>query len=88
MPPSGWPAPGGLGQAADQDVAEEPTLTLREVMALAADRDLIARQIAYGFREILEVGVPARPGWSGCYRLAGRWPIVVAQLRPDERLSR
>ena len=39
-------APGGLGQAAEQDVADEPTVTLREAMALAADRDLVARQYA------------------------------------------
>jgi triphosphoribosyl-dephospho-CoA synthase len=51
--------PGGLGQAPEQDVAAEPTLGLREVMALAADRDLVARQYANGFREVLDEGVPA-----------------------------
>ncbi len=51
--------PGGLGRAADQDVAAEPTQTLREVMALAADRDSVARQYASGFREVLDDGVPA-----------------------------
>jgi triphosphoribosyl-dephospho-CoA synthase len=51
--------PGGLGRVADQDVSEMPTQTLREVMALAADRDLVARQYANGFREVLEEGVPA-----------------------------
>src|SRR5262245_13581537 len=43
--------PGGLGRVEDQDVSIEPTLPLREVMALAADRDLVARQYANGFRE-------------------------------------
>lgn len=52
-------APGGLGRAAEQDVAEEPTQTLREVMALAAERDLVARQYANGYREVFEEGVPA-----------------------------
>jgi triphosphoribosyl-dephospho-CoA synthase len=51
--------PGGLGTAADQDVAEEPTVTLREAMALAAGRDLIARQYADGFRAVFDVGLPA-----------------------------
>jgi triphosphoribosyl-dephospho-CoA synthase len=52
-------APGGLGRAAEQDVAEEPTQTLRQVMALAADRDLIARQYANGFAEVFDDGAPA-----------------------------
>jgi triphosphoribosyl-dephospho-CoA synthase len=51
--------PGGLGRVPSQDVAEAPTKTLREVMQLAADRDLIARQYAYGFREVFDDGVPA-----------------------------
>jgi triphosphoribosyl-dephospho-CoA synthase len=49
-------APGGLGEAADQDIADEPTLPLRAVMALAADRDLIARQYANGFADIDGIG--------------------------------
>jgi triphosphoribosyl-dephospho-CoA synthase len=52
-------APGGLGRAAEQDVAAEPTQTLREVMALAAGRDLIARQYAGGFAEVFDDGAPA-----------------------------
>ncbi len=52
-------APGGLGQAPEQDVREEPTMPLREVMALAAGRDLVARQYADGFREVFDEGVPA-----------------------------
>jgi triphosphoribosyl-dephospho-CoA synthase len=51
--------PTGLGKVDDQDVAAEPTLPLREVMALAADRDLVARQYANGFREVFDDGVPA-----------------------------
>src|SRR5262249_43043807 len=44
--------PGGLGEVADQDVARTPTKPLREVMALAADRDLVARQYANGYQEV------------------------------------
>ena len=36
--------PGGLGDVPEQDVKGEPTVSLREAMAMAADRDLIARQ--------------------------------------------
>jgi triphosphoribosyl-dephospho-CoA synthase len=52
-------AAGGLGRVAEQDIRDEPTETLRQVMTLAAERDLIARQYADGFREIFEEGVPA-----------------------------
>jgi triphosphoribosyl-dephospho-CoA synthase len=52
-------SPGGLGTASDQDVHGEPTLPLQQIMALAADRDLIARQYANGYREIRECGLPA-----------------------------
>jgi triphosphoribosyl-dephospho-CoA synthase len=51
--------PGGLGRAKEQDVAESPTLPLRDVMALAAARDLIARQYANGFADVFDLGVPA-----------------------------
>ena len=51
--------PGGMGSVPDQDIAEEPTMPLRAVMALAADRDLIARQYANGFREVLDEALPA-----------------------------
>jgi triphosphoribosyl-dephospho-CoA synthase len=49
--------PGGMGKSSEQDIANEPTQTLREVMTLAADRDLIARQYANGFKEVLEIGL-------------------------------
>lgn len=52
-------APGGLGTAKDQDVHDAPTLPLRDVMALAADRDLVARQYATAFADVFETGVPA-----------------------------
>jgi triphosphoribosyl-dephospho-CoA synthase len=51
--------PSGLGQAPEQDVAEEPTMPLREVMALAAARDLVARQYANGFQDVFNLGMPA-----------------------------
>jgi triphosphoribosyl-dephospho-CoA synthase len=46
--------PGGLGRAAAQDVRDEPERDLRSAMALAADRDSIARQYANGFGEVFE----------------------------------
>jgi triphosphoribosyl-dephospho-CoA synthase len=51
--------PGGLGRAEAQDVREAPQVTLREAMALAADRDRIARQYRDGMAELFELGLAA-----------------------------
>ncbi len=51
-------APGGLGRASDQDVAGTPTATLRDAMALARDRDAIAREYASDFETTFEIGAP------------------------------
>lgn len=49
--------PGGLGSAAEQDVAAEPSLPLRQVMRLAADRDLVARQYRDAFADVFGPGL-------------------------------
>jgi triphosphoribosyl-dephospho-CoA synthase len=51
--------PGGLGEVPDQDISREPTMNLKGVMALAAERDLIARQYANGFENVLHEALPA-----------------------------
>jgi triphosphoribosyl-dephospho-CoA synthase len=51
-------APSGLGHAESQDVAEPPSVTLREAMALAAGRDAIAREYQTDFALTFEVGAP------------------------------
>jgi len=50
-------APAGLGRAAEQDIAAPPSVDLRQAMALAAERDRIARQYADGYRDVYEIGV-------------------------------
>ncbi len=52
-------APGGLGDAAEQDVRDAPTVTLLQAMSLAADRDMIAQQYANDYADIFDFGVPA-----------------------------
>jgi triphosphoribosyl-dephospho-CoA synthase len=84
--------PGGLGDAPDQDVKIEPTVTLLEAMKLAADRDMIARQYANGFADVFDFGVPAfLDGFErfGCIEAA----IIDSQLRwlaeyPDSLIAR
>ena len=54
--------PGGLGAASAEDVAAAPTVSLREAMALAAERDAIAREYTNRFALTFEVGAPALAG--------------------------
>lgn len=51
--------PGGLGEAKTEDVAGAPTVSLRDAMALAAERDAIAREYVTDFALTFEIGVPA-----------------------------
>jgi triphosphoribosyl-dephospho-CoA synthase len=51
--------PGGLGQSPAEDVSGAPTVTLREAMGLASERDAIAREYVSNFELTFEVGVPA-----------------------------
>jgi triphosphoribosyl-dephospho-CoA synthase len=65
-------APGGLGTAAREDVHAEPTGTLREAMALAAERDSIAREYVTDYELTFDTVLPALKAaraaglsWSG-----------------------
>ncbi len=56
--------PGGMGQASEADVAEEPSITLRQAMDLAQGRDSIAREYKTDFAITFEIGYPAlREAW-------------------------
>ncbi len=85
--------PGGLGSSAQQDVGQEPTLVLKEVMAIAAERDRIARQYVTDFSDLLG------PGMTLLHQARQRFPndwheiIVHLQLRllaqwPDSLIQR
>lgn len=64
-------SPGGLGNADSQDVNSAPTETLLECMKLAADRDMIARQYATGFRDVLTTGL--------------EWLMEASRRDPDQK---
>ncbi|MDB5352847.1 MAG: mdcB [Planctomycetota bacterium] len=51
--------PGSLGRSDEEDVADEPTISLRDAMRLAADRDLVARQYANGYADVFGLALPA-----------------------------
>ncbi|MDE0923244.1 triphosphoribosyl-dephospho-CoA synthase [Aurantimonas coralicida] len=85
--------PGGLGEAAEQDVRSPPTIGLVEAMRLAADRDLVARQYADGFCEIFEIGLPALTAPDTAAQTPGTGPALAAYLAfasvfPDSHLQR
>lgn len=49
--------PGGLGHVTEQDVSDEPTVTLLDAMKLAAERDRIALLYATNYSEVLDFGL-------------------------------
>lgn len=83
---------GGLGEVAEQDVRQEPTGTLSEVMRLAEQRDRIALQYGTHFADVFGQGVSALvQGLEGVGTLEGA--IIQAQLRllasfPDSLIAR
>lgn len=84
--------PGGIGKAPEQDVREEPTVSLFEAMKLAADRDLIARQYADGFADVFDFGTPS---FLAAYEKFGRIEpaVIECQLHwlakfPDSLIAR
>jgi len=85
-------APGGLGSAEAQDVAAEPTMTLTEVMRLAAHRDSIAREYATDFELTFGTAVPAlerarRDGLSWEDAVVETCLTVLAAV-PDTHIAR
>jgi triphosphoribosyl-dephospho-CoA synthase len=50
--------PSGLAHVPEQDITAEPTLPLRQIMKLSADRDLIARQYATDYQIVFEEVLP------------------------------
>jgi triphosphoribosyl-dephospho-CoA synthase len=51
--------PGGLGKTHDADISREPSITLLQAMALAQERDSIAREYVTDFAISFEIGLPA-----------------------------
>jgi triphosphoribosyl-dephospho-CoA synthase len=85
-------APGGLGRVDAQDVANEPTMTLVDVMRLAAGRDAIAREYATDFETTFETGAPAlgrarRDGLSWDDAVVETFLTLVA-AGPDTHVAR
>jgi triphosphoribosyl-dephospho-CoA synthase len=84
--------PGGLGEAEVEDVAGVPTVSLTDAMALAAERDAIAREYVTDFALTFETGVPAvldarhqRLSWSDAVVEAY---LALLDAAPDTHIAR
>ena len=96
--------PGGLGSAPSEDVHAMPSIDLRAAMALAADRDSIARQYRDGYAELFDLGLaPLSCDLAGCLSVGaaqdGSVPPAVTNVvqrvylsflasRPDSHIVR
>jgi triphosphoribosyl-dephospho-CoA synthase len=85
-------SPGGLGKVEEQDVHQEPTGTLLEVMELAQDRDSIARQYSNEFDDVLHYGLEQLAMELG---FVDRWENSIIRLHlklmahlPDTLIAR
>jgi triphosphoribosyl-dephospho-CoA synthase len=84
-------SPGGLGRADREDVASQPTVTLREAMRLAADRDMVAAQYATRFAAVFKTADRLSAGGQ----FPDRWEEAVIGLHlslmaeyPDTLIAR
>jgi len=84
--------PGGLGRSPAEDVSGRPTVTLREAMTLAAERDLVAREYATDFELTFESGAPALAqaraqglSWADA---AVETYLALLESRPDTHIAR
>ena len=84
--------PGGMGRVPEQDVSGRPTVSLREAMRRAADRDAVAEQYATGYGLLRTVGVPAvraaRDEGLGWPEAAHRCFVRLLAERPDSLVAR
>ncbi|MFK7815791.1 MAG: triphosphoribosyl-dephospho-CoA synthase [Gammaproteobacteria bacterium] len=50
--------PGGMGEKNNQDISQEPTVTLLNTMKIASEWDMVAAQYSNNFDDIFNFGVP------------------------------
>jgi triphosphoribosyl-dephospho-CoA synthase len=84
--------PGGLGRADRHDVHAAATVTLREAMAEARDRDRIARQYVTAYEDVFALGAPALAA-ARQRRLDAHWSTLAVYLTflaafPDTHILR
>lgn len=68
--------PGGMGKAPQEDVSEEPSITLLQAMEMAKDRDSIALEYVTGFAITFEKGLPS---FRDAYARSGKYSDAIVQ---------
>ena len=84
--------PGGLGHSDKYDVYSQPDCTLLEAMAVASERDAIARQYTSGFHDIFTTGHAVIKEYTTCWNSV-EWAAVACYLTflgamPDSHIVR
>jgi triphosphoribosyl-dephospho-CoA synthase len=85
-------APGGLGRAEKMDVSAKAPSDLLQAMKAASERDLVARQFANGFQEVLQCVVPElvegrTAGWLLSESIVRTHVRMMAEF-PDSLIAR
>jgi len=84
--------PGGLGTVEEMDVADQPPSDLLAAMRTAADRDMVARQYAEDFDQVLRFVLPSlisgqQTGWSLTVAII-RTQVQLLASWPDSLIAR
>lgn len=83
---------GGLGHSAEQDINTAPTVTLKQAMELAKNRDAIALQYCNNYMQVFEIGLPNLTKSINCGESV-EWATAFAYLKlltvlPDSLICR
>lgn len=83
-------SPGGLGRHPEHDVAAPPRIGLVAAMALAGERDRIARQYVTDFADVFDLGLPRLIELAGAEPEARTEAVHLAYLAafPDSHIVR
>jgi triphosphoribosyl-dephospho-CoA synthase len=84
--------PGGMGKVNEADISGPAPADLRQAMAFAADRDLVARQYVNGFAEVFELVLPwlaqgVESGWTLSDTIV-RAHLQLMSEQPDSLIAR
>lgn len=84
--------PAGMGTVSEQDLSQEPEVTLLEAMRLAEKRDAVAAEYVHRFDLVLNFGLPIL---SQCEDFQATWEMTIIELqlkllsrRPDSLIAR
>ena len=70
---------GGMGKVENHDLSTTPTITLKQAMALAQERDSIAKQYLNNYDEIFNIGLPNLTDAINCEESI-EWATALAYL--------